>query len=363
MSIRVKILFICGSAEPGNDGVGDYTRRLCGELVRTEIDAQIISLCDLKVTSFTSQNQCVEETNVLVYRIPIATSNDQRFICVQDILNNYKPDWISLQFVPYSYNPKGLPFWLPSFLKKLQGQHKWHIMFHELWLGMDIECSFKHKCIGKLQKVIIKKIVRYIEAKSVNTQSKLYQFFLQYNNISAEVLPIFGNIPVTGVKKEILEFRQFVLFATIHRGAPFSDFVNDLMTTSDKFDKPIKFIFIGNNGHEIHKYITILENYNICYQVLGRQSENVISQILIDSDLGISTTPYFQSEKSGVYAVYKEHQIKIISVSRKWTPTKESYYLPQIIKYEKNNLHIIPMDYDFFPLSMIASQFISSISN
>jgi hypothetical protein len=289
-------------------------------------------------------------------------ANKERFTWSQKILDCSQPDFISLQFVPYSYNPKGLPFWLPSFLKKLQGQHKWHIMFHELWLGIDIESSLRHKCIGKLQEIIIKKIVRNIKPQSVNTQNKLYQFFLQYNNISAEVLPIFGNIPVTGVKKEVVAFRQFVLFGFIYSGAPFSDFVDDLMTTSNKFDKPIKFIFIGNNGPEINKYKTILENYNICYQVLGRQPESVISQILIDSDIGISTTPYFQSEKSGVYAAYKEHQINIISVSRKWTPIKESYYLPQIIKYEKNNLNIIPVDYDVFTLEMIGSQFISSIS-
>jgi hypothetical protein len=78
----MRILFVCGSLEPVNDGVGDYTRRLCGELVRTEIDAQIISLCNLKVICLTSQNQFIEEKHVGVYRIPMAPSNDQRFICL-----------------------------------------------------------------------------------------------------------------------------------------------------------------------------------------------------------------------------------------------------------------------------------------
>jgi hypothetical protein len=46
---------------------------------------------------------------------------------------------------------------------------------------------------------------------------------------------------------------------------------------------------------------SVLDKHAISYEVLGIQSENVISQVLIDSDYGISTTPYFQTKKSGVY--------------------------------------------------------------
>ena len=43
----MNILFICGSAEQSKDGVGDYTRRLCGALIRLGHNAQILSICDL----------------------------------------------------------------------------------------------------------------------------------------------------------------------------------------------------------------------------------------------------------------------------------------------------------------------------
>ena len=95
---------------------------------------------------------------------------------------------------------------------------------------------------------------------------------------------------------------------------------------------------------------------------MGLQSENVISQVLIDSDFGISTTPYFQTEKSGVYAAYREHKLTTISVSREWTPTKGQYIVPNIIKYEKNNLNIIEVDFNVFNLNSMAKQFINSIS-
>jgi hypothetical protein len=358
----MKILFICGSAEPRKDGVGDYTRRMCGGLIRNNHEAQMISLCDHDATSFTGNNQMIEQTAVRTHRIPVLTANSQRFIWLQDVVNDFQPDWISLQFVPYSFHPKGLPFWLPSFLKGLKGNHKWHIMFHELWLGIDEESSFRHKCIGKLQQGIIKKLVHQIQPRFNTTQNKLYQFFLQSHKIDADVLPICGNIPLTAEKKEQSAFVQFVLFGTIHPGAPFNDFVEALKTKLVDFKKPIKFVFIGKNGSELTTFTTILDKYNIAHEVLGIQPEDVISQVLVNSDFGISTTPYFQTEKSGVYAAYREHQIRTICVSRDWTPTKGQYVIPQIIKYEKNKLNIIPIDIQVLDLNRLVTQFVNSIS-
>jgi len=358
----MKILFICGSVEPGKDGVGDYSRRLCGELIRMGHVAQILSLCDFQVTSLSREYQETEGTRVEMNRIPIVTSNNQRFIWTQNILSGFQPDWVSLQFVPYSFNPKGLPFWLPLFIKKLKGNHKWHLMFHELWLGIDMESSFRHKCIGKLQQVIVKKVVHNAKPYFISTQNKLYQFFLQSHKITADILPICGNIPVAAMKNESNEFTQLVLFGTIHPGAPFKEFVDDLIINSSKFDKPIKVVFIGKNGSELITFTDILDSCNICYEVMGIQSEKIISQALINSDFGISTTPYFQTEKSGVFAAYREHQINTICVSRQWTPSKGQYTISQIIKYEKNNLNLISMNAEVFNLQMMTAQFINSIS-
>ena len=357
----MNILFICGSAEPSKDGVGDYTRQLCGELLRAGQEVQILSLCDHQVTCFTFEYQEVGGVKVQINRIPKLTSNNQRFIWSQEVLNNVQPDWISLQFVPYSFNPKGLPFWLPSFLMKLKGNHKWHIMFHELWLGIDLESSFKNKCIGKLQQLIIKKLVNKIHPNFINTQNQLYQLHLKSYDIVADILPICSNIPLTAVKKNVNIFTQFVLFGTIHPGAPFKDFIEELVTKTNEHSKPIKFVFIGKNGIELFDYTTILENHAISYDVLGIQSEKEISQVLVDSDYGISTTPYFQTEKSGVYAAYREHHINTISVSREWTPSKGQYVIPNIIKYEKNNLKLIPMNVNVFDVSSMAKQFFNSI--
>jgi hypothetical protein len=360
----MKIIFFSGSAEPGNDGVGDYSRRLCGELVRLGHEAQILSLCDFHTTTYKVQNQVVEKTEVKVNRIPASLSYNDRLKISQDILNDFQPEWISLQFVPYSFNPKGLPFWLPSFLNNLKGNYKWHIMFHELWLGIDKESSFKHKCIGKFQELIIKKIIANLKPKLINTQNDLYRFILENHNIDSAILPICSNIPVKGIENGEKQYIQFVLFGTIHKGAPLKDFVEDLVKNKDKLLKPVKFILIGSNGPELSDLVPVLDKYKIAYDVLGRQSENVISQVLIDSDFGISTTPFFQTEKSGIYAAYKEHHLNSICVSRKWTPTKKFNSTCPIIKYEKSKLNLTPGDAEIkvYDLNFIANQFINSIS-
>ena len=358
----MKILLLCGSVKPGEDGVGDYSRRLCGELSRMGHKAEILSLCDTGVGSYISEIQHVEGTSVTVTRIPIDSFYKQRLAWLQEIVIKVNPEVISLQYVPYSFSAKGLPFWLPSYLKKVRGNHKWHIMFHELWVGIDIESSLKHKFIGALQQFIAKKVVQNTKANSVSTQNKLYQFHLSSNNIKAKILPICGNIPLTGKKNNAKDFTQFVLFGSIHYGAPFMDFVGELKDYSSQFDKPIKFIFIGKNGDGLSEYTQVIEKHAISYEVLGIESEEVISQVLLDSDFGISTTPYFQTEKSGVYAAYREHQLTTICVARNWTPITGQYTIPQIIRYKKNNLNFKPVEAKMFDLESLAKQFINLIS-
>jgi hypothetical protein len=355
-------LFICGSLEPGKDGVGDYTRRLSGALISQGYEISILSLCDNHVSNYVREIQEIEQARVPTYRIPEVTIYSQRLKWTQELILQQNPDWISLQFVPYSFNAKGLPFWLPLFLKKVKGKHNWHIMFHELWLGIDKESSIKHKIIGQIQQILIKRLIAATEPSIVTTQNKLYQFFLQSHGVKTAVFPICGNIPIANLKEKSSHFTQFVLFGTIHQGAPFKDFIKDLLSYRNTLVKPIKFIFIGKNGPEIDYYKHILENNNISFEVMGLQSENVISQVLSESTYGISTTPYFQTEKSGVYAAYKEHQLNTISISREWTPTAGQYDIPQIIKYDKNNLNLALIHIATFDMNQLTDQFINFIN-
>ncbi|MBC7846285.1 MAG: hypothetical protein H7Y10_07315 [Flavobacterium sp.] len=361
----MNILFICGSAEPGKDGVGDYIRRLCGELLRTGHKAKILSLCDKHAGRFFTEIQWIEGSPVTVSRIPIYSSYNQQLAWTLEVLNEVQVDWVSLQFVPYSFHTKGLPFWLPGFLNKLRGTHQWHFMFHELWIGIEREATFKKKCVGFLQKRIIQKLKDSIAPKVVHTQSKIYQHYLSKIAIESHYLPLFGNVSVTAFKNEEPELVKIVVFATIHDKAPFEDFIIDLKKELEHLHKESKFVFIGRHGAMLGTWTNILELYAIDYELLGSSSEEKISEVLINSDYGISSTPYKISDKSGVLAAMREHQLAVISVAKPWIDQEDvSVSFDDIIQYRKEKLRLIKPSYTGMnSLSNVCDVFLKSIHN
>jgi len=321
----MKILFICGSVEPGKDGVGDYTRRLCGELIRSGHQAEILSICDLLITVFTSDNQEVEEIKVIANRIPITVSNNERYILAQTTINNFEPNWISLQYVPYSFNPKGLPFWVPFFLTKLKGNHKWHIMFHELWIGMDSRATFKDKCIGFIQKRLVEKILKDRKHAVVNTQTNLYKSKIAALNRNSQLLPLFSNIvatsyvPLEKIKDEVE--LKFCIFGGIHYGAPVGKFIGELkqVLTTIEEKRKLDFVFVGNCGAAIEEWKKVLLVNGINFEISGFVSDKKISEILSSCQFGISTTPYILNQKSGSLTTLFDHQLPVLCVARNWT--------------------------------------------
>ena len=361
----MNILFLCGSAEQGKDGVGDYIRRLCGQLLRKGHKAQILSLCDIHTSHYFTETQFVEGSSVTVSRIPMGTSYSQQMAWTQEILNEGHFDWISLQFVPYSFHSKGLPFWLPEFLSKLEGKHQWHIMFHELWIGIEREITFKKKGVGFLQKRIIRQLEKSIGSKVVHTQSKIYQYYLSKIGITAQYLPLFGNISVTSSNHENSELIKIVVFATIHNNAPFEDFIIDLKKELEHLHKKAKFVFIGRHGALLNTWTAILKLHAIEYELLGASSEEKISEVLMNSDYGISSTPYKISDKSGVLAAMQEHELPIISVAKPWIDQDDiSVSFQDIIHYQKDNLNLMkPSRTRTNSLSTVCDVFLKSIYN
>ncbi|MGM8363549.1 hypothetical protein ACSV4D_16670 [Flavobacterium sp. ARAG 55.4] len=320
----IKILFLCGSAAPGKDGVGDYTRRFCARLIQLGHEAQLLSLCDLQAEAYISENQIVEKTAVLAHRIPRSVENMQRLLWVQYIINDFQPDCISLQYVPYSFNRKGLPFWLPSFFKKIKGNHQWHIMFHELWIGMDVNASLKNRIIGFLQKLLILKMLRTNSGITISTQTHLYQSKLASLGYDAMILPLFSNIIKKSVtvkeSAEEAEELRFCIFGTIHYGAPVTKFIEELkqVLTTTKNKKSLNFIFIGHCGTAIEEWKKVLQKHQINFEITGFVTDQEISYFLSHSHYGISTTPYILNQKSGSLMAMFDHHIPVLCVARNW---------------------------------------------
>ncbi|MEO7767543.1 MAG: hypothetical protein ABIS01_08960, partial [Ferruginibacter sp.] len=188
----MKIAFLCGSLEPGRDGVGDYTRRLAGELIRQGHEAGIIAINDQHFTGEFEGFQESEGLNLPMLRLPSHWPSNQRFKRAASWINSFNPGWISLQFVPFSFNAKGLPFGMSRLLMTLGKNRNWHIMFHELWVGMHIGAPRKEICWGYVQREIILSLIRRLQPRLIHTQSSLYKTQLAKLGVKALLLPLFS---------------------------------------------------------------------------------------------------------------------------------------------------------------------------
>lgn len=367
----MKIIFLCGSLEPGKNGVGDYTRRLCGELIRQGNSCAIVAIMDKRVIKRIEEVQISEQSDIQVLRLPY--SNGYRLNCheAKPWIDAFNPDWISLQFVPFSFHPKGLPFGLGKAIQQLAHQRKLHIMFHELWVGMNEEAAFKLKLWGKLQRLTIKSLIKIANPLILHTQTKLYQFQLTQMGFKPQFLPLFSNLSLTVpiVKFQVKNEIKFAFFGGMHNNVPVNEFINALKVYIQSINGALlKFVFIGNCGSGIKEWISVLDSEKIAYEILGFCSEYKISNILVDCDYGVSTTPFNLLQKSGTVAAFLEHLLPVICVASDWTvknfKENESTSFINIVKFEKSRPLKLGKEFKFkfeHNLNYITKTFIEQI--
>jgi hypothetical protein len=316
------ILFVCGSIENGKDGVGDYTRRLACELIRQGHTCSIIGLMDKFISSQLLELQECDNQTVEVFRLPFSSGYKLNCSIARERIQKLKPEWTSLQFVLFAFDNKGLPFDLAySFKKIIFDGTKLHIMFHELWVGMDTDASSKERLWGGVQKLIIFNIIRKLKPLVIHTHVELYRYKIAKNDYIVKILPLFGSIPFfTFNSKSYVSKNEIVVFGGIHKGALIEDFVKILQENKDLFHQPIKIVFIGRNGSELENWKNICSRYCIDTDVLGEQPVDIISQKLQNSIAGISTTPLILAEKSSAVAALLDYNLTVLDLGRDWKP-------------------------------------------
>ncbi|RDC66091.1 glycosyltransferase family protein [Adhaeribacter pallidiroseus] len=345
----MRIIFLCGSLEIGRDGVGDYTRRLSGELIHQGHQTAIIALYDKGIKEVISYTQQSEDLIIPVLRIPAFYSSNQRCDLAQKWVDNFNPDWLSLQFVPFAFQSKGLTIGLSKLLKKIGSDRCWHVMFHELWVGMDIQSSIKLKLWGQIQKKIIQSMVFRLKPKLIHTQTRLYQEQLYKIGLDSKYLSLFSNIPVHYNRApktyklpqlKVGSSINFVVFGSIHTGAPIELFTQEASLYAKKKGIKLSLTIIGRSGEEQLHWKTVWELRGLVVEILGEQTPERISEVLSKATFGLSTTPSILIEKSGTVAAMFAHGLPVICISRIWTPRGvPNFKLPNnVVQYKSGNL-------------------------
>ena len=312
----MRIFFICGALESGRDGVGDYTRRLAGELSRMGHGVAIVGINDPFVTNELSEVQDADGVGIPVLRIPSAFDADKRFKFLEKEIGLFAPDWISLQFVPFSFHPKGLSLSFSAMLKQLVADYRFHIMFHELWVGINGRVKLKMAVLGIAQKILIHRLLRQLKPDVITTSTTIYKRELA--RFPVEILPLFSNVPLA--KSNSCSEKDSVHFRAVHFGtfsaatAEFKLQIEFLTDAAQLANKELELLVFGEGGPFKNNALDAAKELIGADNVvdLGRLSFQDISCNLRAADVGISRANYAFFGKSGSTLAMIEHGLPVI---------------------------------------------------
>ncbi len=322
-----KILFFCGSLVPGRDGVGDHDRRLAAELMNSGHEIRIVATHDREVDKIVREKQQDKGQEVEVVRIPFSTSSGNRLVELQAQLDDFTPDWLSIQYVPYSFNKRGIPFRFLNSLEKLKGRHHLHFMFHELWLSPDDTNSLKDKIVAMLQRRAVGQIGRRLRPVVVHTHLPAYANRLKKLNLEAYPLPLFSSVDRTAsvAPKTDTPFHA-IFFSKLIFPPSVVSFLKHLK--EDKDD-----LIVSLLGGRKEKAIKAAEGLrkaipNLTVDPVGFLSEEELSERLTAADLAISPVPLHLLGKSSTVAAFFSHQLPI--AAPRIVEEGEAFFFPEL---------------------------------
>lgn len=341
--------------------MGDYTRRLAGFLRERGHAVCMASLHETPGCLKASD----DDERVLRLRdgLPWKKRADQ----LRCFLQSHQPDRASLQYVPYGFHKKGLPFALPARLASLVPVAGWHVMFHELWIGITRSSPWRHKLTGCFQRGIARNLVRRLKPISVHTSNPLYLDLLHNAGIRAKRLPLFGAIALDSSQRGWILDRleeegitasnrkQWFLAGMFGSCYPDFPFERQLLRVSKKASesgKNLALFGIGGGvgtGVEWEKRARELLP-DLVVRHFGRQEEARVSAFLQILDLAMPSTPAEFLGKSSAAASMALHGAVL-----------DMTYCVDMPEYQHLHLADWRQDELFWPLEKVAAEMESSL--
>ena len=331
----MRVAFLTSCLEPGKDGVGDYARGLAAACVQSGCACTLVALNDSRVDRLVTEVQVDRGVPLNTLRFPASSRWSERLPVAQDWLHQHGADWLSLQFVPYGFHPKGVVVGLGSKLAGLGERRRWHVMFHELWLGTH-EGSPVRRVIGWAQRRAIMSLIDSLAPAMLHTSNSAYRALLASAGARAAVLPLCGNIAVSeeadagwfareldrlGVPREVTtslaDCWWFGLFGSVHPEWSPEPLFGYLQDAAERAGRRLGMASIGRLGRGESLWRTIQARYadRFLFATFGERSATEVSAFLRGIDFGIATTPWEVIGKSGATAAMLDHGLPVI-VSR-----------------------------------------------
>lgn len=330
----MKILFICGSLEPGKDGVGDYTASLASELIGKGHQAMIVGLADGHVEHLIEAARTERGRSVPCRRIPKSESWEAKLASLRQAVDAFDPDWISFQFVPWTYQKKGCVFGLGAKLRAAIGSgRRVQVMFHELWIGASADDPPAQRIFGFVQKLSIRALLRTLRPDLCHTSNPVFLRRLSALEPGSRLLPLFGNIPIVdGSPAEALDLiaahsggapgpggrGDWILagvFGTIHPAWDPADALADCLKHVGEGGKKLAIVLIGRNGslkERLRERLRARFGDRLHWIEVGPQPASVLSQLFRILDFAFATSPLPLIGKSGSALAMLEHGVPLL---------------------------------------------------
>lgn len=328
----MRIAFLCSSLAPGRNGVGDYTRFLSAELGRQGHPCLAIGLSDTETV--------LEEGGTPVVRLDADRPWGERLVQARAALAGFAPDWVSLQFVAYAWHPRGYALGLAERLAPLFGKRRRHLMFHELWVGLNRHDRLVNRLHGIVQRRAILALHRGLCPQVVHTQTPVYVTTLAAEGITARRLPLFGNLPVAPgdrcteqcrllaehVPQLNLTPEQVVFagwFGTVHPEWDGREVIDRVSTASRAAGKHLVLLALGRTGAGGTALIANLQRHPVPECTLldaGQTAPAEASRLLGALDFALTANPLALGPKSGTVAACLDHGLPVLVSRNNWQP-------------------------------------------
>lgn len=326
----MKLVFLCTSLAPGRDGVGDYVRQLAAACAQLGHVCLLVALHDRNLSPTAALLQRANEV-----RFSAGLSWKRRAAMLASLLRDFDPHWISWQLVPFGFHPKGImPVGAFALAEAARGRRN-HVLLHELWVGIARDDRLKLRLLGAMQRRRLLAFLNRLGPSALHTTNQAYRFALAHEGWPADVLPLFGNMPVVTVKpyRAAAELTDLVgrnlpppprwtgvIFGTIHPQWKPEPTLAWLRQAATAAHRPIGLVALGRAGAHGERWLASAVNRHGAIPIVagGPQTPERISCLLQAADFGIATHPWALIGKSGTAATLLEHGLPVLVPRDDW---------------------------------------------
>ena len=361
----MNIAILCACAEPGRDGVGDYSARLAAALVALGHRALLIAERDFAVADAQIVN--IERDGVPVLRLSARLPADQRGIALGAALGDFAPDWVILQFVCWGLADRGVLDPLPTALIDALAGRRVAVYCHELWLGLERGAPLRHRLWGWRQRRSILRFFSRLQPMLVMTSNAAYRGVLERFGWNARIVPLFSNIPFhVGARARFLSLLEqragrppwnartdvvmVAVFGSIYPEWQPQPALQWIGNEARRRNRGVLLVIAGRlsaRGEALIGQLAREAGVAMTIQVLGEVAPDIVSGLLQEADIGLPSSDWLLLGKSGVVAAMTAHGLPMLvirhGVSFRDLPHLAVTHAPPIFRFD---IESPPSDFD-----------------